>query len=379
MSQPLTKLKIVMCEALPWNSLAKVGSHHYAQILADMGHDIFWMSHDLHMPALMMGRHRQDAFPHRTVHRVGPQGNIHVWHPTAPLPFRRYRMFDNALVAKTNARAAARSIRNILAQTGFHKPDLLWLSQSYTSYLGLKAIQASRCFFRISDNAASFEEFPKTYKKLEAELIGRADYIGLTSPNLIELIPDAQKAKVLPCPNGCHAALFNIPRRASPGPRRIVFTGTLGPWVDFELIRQLAMRFDAYHFDFYGPISKYCAPIQGCSNISLHGPFDYAALPRILSQADAGIIPFKLADDVGRYANPLKAWEYLAAGLPVVATALPCFANEPMVSQAVNLEDFIAKLAALAWDGRLSDQCRKAAARYDWQRLTRKLLNQLIA
>jgi hypothetical protein len=57
-------------------------------------------------------------------------------------------------------------------------------------------------------------------------------------------------------------------------------------------------------------------------NVHLLGRQPYESLPAFCKGFDAAIIPFPIST-VTLNANPLKAREYLAAGLPVVSTAIP--------------------------------------------------------
>lgn len=376
MSPQAHSLKIVMCEALPWGATTKVGSHHYAETLAKMGHEVFWLSHDLHVGGILRGKHRTKDYPFRNTQTVGPENRVTLWHPTVPLPFRKHRLFDNSAVAKLNARSARRTIRKVMHQSGFSQPDILWLSQSYSAYLGHSAITAKTTFFRMSDNAASFEEFPKTYRQLEASLLKSVDTIGLSSPNLRNFIPDQYSKKVFDCPNGADLSLFKtdkVPNTTSR--RRVVFTGTLGSWLDYDLINYLVEKHPEDDFKIYGPITDESKRLIPRSNLQCLGGFHYDTLPEILANADIGIIPFKLDNEIARYANPLKAWEYLAAAVPVVATDLPCFSGVQHIQTARTKEAFSEALREPFTTE--PAELRKSVERYDWHSLTAALLERI--
>ena len=56
------------------------------------------------------------------------------------------------------------------------------------------------------------------------------------------------------------------------------------------------------------------------------GPRTYGELPDVLRAADAGLIPYA-RNELTESIFPMKVYEYLAAGLPVVATPLPALAG----------------------------------------------------
>jgi glycosyltransferase involved in cell wall biosynthesis len=58
------------------------------------------------------------------------------------------------------------------------------------------------------------------------------------------------------------------------------------------------------------------------ANIRLLGSQPYQALPELLAQVDVAMIPFMI-DDLIKATSPIKLYEYLAAGLPVISTPMP--------------------------------------------------------
>src|SRR5207244_1989459 len=99
----------------------------------------------------------------------------------------------------------------------------------------------------------------------------------------------------------------------------------------------------------------------------LMGPRPYAALPGYLAAMDVGLIPFK-RNQLTYHADPIKAYEYLAAGLPVVATDLPALRR---VAHVVRLADsatsFLAAIELTIAEGNTGRAVRQAeAATHDW-------------
>jgi hypothetical protein len=83
---------------------------------------------------------------------------------------------------------------------------------------------------------------------------------------------------------------------------------------------------------------------------------------------DVGLIPFK-RNDVTFHADPIKAYEYLAAGLPVVATDMPALHRlNHVVSLATSSDDFLRAIATAVVAGRDSGRIERQteARRHSW-------------
>jgi glycosyltransferase involved in cell wall biosynthesis len=74
-------------------------------------------------------------------------------------------------------------------------------------------------------------------------------------------------------------------------------------------------------------------------NVIFAGRRPYAAIPSILACLDVGLIPFRLGPE-GLHASPIKLYEYLAAGLPVISTPIPECMAIPEVQIAPNAAEF---------------------------------------
>jgi glycosyltransferase involved in cell wall biosynthesis len=84
----------------------------------------------------------------------------------------------------------------------------------------------------------------------------------------------------------------------------------VGDGPEFERVRQMATRLDG---------------------VTLTGPISHAEMPAQLAAADIGVAPFDVSAHapltLGFYWSPLKVFEYMASGLPVVAPAIPRLAG----------------------------------------------------
>lgn len=125
----------------------------------------------------------------------------------------------------------------------------------------------------------------------------------------------------------------------------IGFTGTLHTWIDYELIKEISLLKPDWAFVFIGP--KYCNTklIDGISNIIYLGSKNYGDLINYIKNFDAAIIPFQVRN-MTNSANPIKMYEYLAAGIPVITTPIrECLALAPYVRTAKTAEEYVEKIA----------------------------------
>jgi glycosyltransferase involved in cell wall biosynthesis len=116
-------------------------------------------------------------------------------------------------------------------------------------------------------------------------------------------------------------------------------------------------------------------------NVTWIGPVPYAEIPAVVSVFDVGVIPY-LENSYTRNVFPLKLFEYLAAGKPVLATGLPELAGmEPDVRLVRDGEEVEAALADLLTRRAAPDVERRQAiaARNTWDTRTERLLSLIEA
>jgi len=128
-------------------------------------------------------------------------------------------------------------------------------------------------------------------------------------------------------------------------PRPILgFHGLLADWVDLRLIVEIARKRSDWSIVLVGRADTELSMFQNVSNVILVGHRSYSQLPTYLKGFDVALLPF-VQNELTRNANPLKLREYLAAGLPVVATPLPeVIRFDGAVSLAATADEYIRKI-----------------------------------
>jgi glycosyltransferase involved in cell wall biosynthesis len=102
----------------------------------------------------------------------------------------------------------------------------------------------------------------------------------------------------------------------------VIYAGSMRAYLNVGLIRGIADRLTDHSFVFVGPAADFLAPLlTGARNVHVIGPRPYHLLPDYLAAADVAIAPHQVAPAT-RAVVPEKLFGYLAAGLPVVTTAV---------------------------------------------------------
>lgn len=222
-------------------------------------------------------------------------------------------------------------------------------------------------------------------REQERRLIDAADLVIVTHENLyrskqplarrIHLIPNAAEVE--------HFAKASDPAtrvaddiKALKRPV-IGVVGTLQYWIDFDLIRYLAEQRPAWSFALIGPRGRLARTdkIEHLPNVHLLGRRPYDELPSYVRGLDVCLNPYVL-DDTALNCSPLKLYEYVASGRPVVSVDMPeahKFAD--VIGIGRSYEDVLARLEEALKPEATSDraiQTRMQAARgHSWNaRLT---------
>jgi UDP-galactopyranose mutase len=133
---------------------------------------------------------------------------------------------------------------------------------------------------------------------------------------------------------------------ALPRPR-LGFFGVIDERMDLELVARIADARPSYHIVMLGPIVKIDpATLPRRPNIHWLGQKEYRQLPQYLSGWDVAIMPFAL-NEATRYISPTKTLEYLAAGKPVVSTAIQDVVSPYGEQGAVRIADHDGFVAAI--------------------------------
>ncbi len=179
-----------------------------------------------------------------------------------------------------------------------------------------------------------------SYKLTERKLFKIVNHVVFNSRNLYEIKlkhnPDIErKSFVAVC--GCAFELFQKKMSYdsllhSKG-RNIILTGNFDFRLNLRLLEYLLKTNKDLNFFLIGNLDKKID--KSFSKLSVYSNFNYlgkkgkSELPKYYHSSDVGIIPYNTSYLFVKYSNPMKAYEYLACGLPVVSTKIFALADYP--------------------------------------------------
>lgn len=273
----------------------------------------------------------------------------------------------------------ARRLETALFDLAGRGDYLLWLAHPLLAP-ALRGLNPQLVVFDAVDNFLEHPQFAGLRGALQRgydQIAARADLILSTADG--GPTPWRQtRAPVHHIPNGVDVASFRGPfpepdaLRAIPRPR-LGYVGVLQERLDVELVMAMARRFTEASFVFVGPIFSdpaQFAPLQALPNVHFLGPAPYRAVPAYMAHLDVCLLPHR-RNAFTASMNPLKLYEYLAAGRPVVATPVPPAERfSGLIHLAEDEEGFAGAIRAAlaeAADPTAVQKRQQAARAHDWQ------------
>lgn len=240
--------------------------------------------------------------------------------------------------------------------------------------------------------------------KLEEKLLKKVDLFFANSLPLAETKKSIRN-KVIITPCGCAVDAFplNYKPKAKPDALKKIktpivgFFGHLDYRIDFDLVEYLLAQNKNISFLFLGKVLdkisnqqadgiKVSERIKGFSkypNFHLVAPLSKEELKDCLYYYNVGIIPYDIDYEVVKYSNPMKFYEYLAMGIPVVSVPIPALGGYhlPVVKFVKTKGEFSSSLNKLLADPNLKakfkNKCRIISKKNSWEAKIGKILIEL--
>jgi teichuronic acid biosynthesis glycosyltransferase TuaH len=269
-------------------------------------------------------------------------------------------------------------------------PKYLWYTNpSYPLLAGLS------CWEKVVYDCSDYWCRPPTHRRKsgsERRIAERSDILFGTSTFLIELLRRRYRRDAVLIENGVdYGAFAEVPAVELPSiPRpRLGFIGALKPFVDYRLLVETVKRFEQVSLVLMGPVvESQNAGLQellGFPRVHYLPAVASSAAPGYMKALDVGLCPYRRDDNFTAGQFPLKFFEYLAAGIPVVGHGLPAttqYAEEGVYHCAEGYDGFLSGVArALAVTARpeLVERRRHYARQHDWSAKFAVMLRMALA
>jgi glycosyltransferase involved in cell wall biosynthesis len=380
----MARQKLLMLENLPLrNSSIRIGSHHYAYYFS-RHYDVLWISLPWHLLQVLQGNYIY--YRGWNFNRPFFDGQLTSITPFAPLPYR------NNFILKTNwylenYHVFMPGLLHNIKRLGFDKPDIVWVTEP-RHYSLMEFMSPKKLFYRCVDDFGEFQDVPNTLVEYEKKLMACAEAVFFTSKELQKKFGGLNHSIYLP--NGCDYDFFakeSVTVKGNEAQKffsndkiNVLYTGAIAEWFDFDALREAAADW-SYHFVVVGPLRCKIPPdLWSKDNIKFAGAYDYRFMPDFTSLADIGFIPFKV-NDITHSVNPIKLYEYSAAGLPTVVSNFktvseiggPCF----IYKSIRDIQNVLAAAVTAKSDASFEESIRLFARKNSWSERFSEILKRM--
>jgi glycosyltransferase involved in cell wall biosynthesis len=257
----------------------------------------------------------------RSTSRETLPNNLRVISPVM-VPYNNIR-----IIRAFNRRSVIKNVKREMDRLQIRNPILLTTLPTAVDYLGAfdEAVDIYYCVDEYSKWPGAARGL---MEEMEADLIQKVDLIVTTSEEL-QKVKRSDSCPTYLLTHGVDIEHFRKSRTLEIHPLLkpfnkplIGYFGLIDDHVDLDLLEYLTENRPEWSFVFIGPVKVSIDRLKEYKNAHFYPPVPYIDLPKYLAGLDVCILPYRM-NELTRNSNPLKLKECLAAGKPVVSTALP--------------------------------------------------------
>ncbi|KXH76924.1 MAG: hypothetical protein AYK18_16200 [Theionarchaea archaeon DG-70] len=375
----LTGNDIICISTNSWNFL-RTRKQRFMNMLADNGNRVLFVDPII---SPIPKKRNPEFYPNTTIHAVlrNVKKSLYLLTPPFGLPLSRY-----PLICRINQNIQWKCIVKWQEKLGFYNP-IMWVYDPRCAYF-LNRLRMKLLVYDCVDEHPSYPGVNrKEITKLEKSLIGFSDIVFVTARSLLES-KKRYNPHVFYVPNGVDFWTYSKnstslreldEMRQIPRPR-LGFVGGIHSWTDLDLVYYLAKANPGWSLVLVGPVGHDAdiSKVKNQRNVYFVGYKEPEIVPSYIRSFDVCLNIFKV-NEMTRKVNPVKIYEYLAAGKPVVSVNLPEVCLLKTVYIAESYSDFLDKVNfALSEDKRIMcSQRMREASSYSWERLLEQISHHI--
>jgi len=229
-----------------------------------------------------------------------------------------------------NSRLLRFQVKRAMRRLGFQRP-INWVFNPAAGLVAGTLGEDLLIYYCVDEYTAFSGVATQALAALEERLLRRADLVLVSAERLLDSKARINRRIAL-VRHGVDFDHFRraldpeteVPQELAVLPRPVIgYFGLIAQdWVDVNLLALVAQRLPRASLVLLGKVTMNVSALERLPNVHFLGRKPYATLPSYCKGFDVAVIPFPVSE-VTLNANPLKAREYIAAGLPVVSTPIP--------------------------------------------------------
>ena len=215
-------------------------------------------------------------------------------------------------------------------------------------------------------------------REMERSLLHRADLVFVVSEPLYRSKSPYNPHTFL-VPNGVDFEAFSSavgkpePSDVADIPHpRVGYVGVLNDKIDLALLQSVAEGRPQWQLVVVGPVmvrrgQEKVDALAALPNVHMLGHRSAHSVPSYMLALDVGLMPYRLNLWTANI-SPLKLYEYLAAGLPIVSTPIPAVAPFAGVIHVAEPDEFVAEIEVALSDmaPEQVERRRRVAGQHTW-------------
>ena len=337
---------IILISTADWDSPYLTNKQHTAKLFARRGYRVLYVeSMGLRAPTAnkkdirrIWERLRKGFSPIKEVEK-----NIWLLSPLT-IPFKQHidaiRCFNQSLL---------RFRIKLFSRFNRFKNAIIWTYHPYIFDAIRKNEIETLVYHCVDDLAAVPGVDTLNFIVNEQILLRRCDFVFVTNKELLKKC-ESENSNVHYMSNVVDLNHFLKAHKSHPTPitilkasaPRLCYIGALSDYkINFELLFSIANKRRDWSWiligdEREGQKNAWLKKLGELSNVFCIGKIHYSELPQYMSNMDVGLLP-TLVNDYTKSMFPMKYYEYLAAGLPVVSTPIE-FTKDPQLEMLIGAD-----------------------------------------